>query len=55
MAKRNTSIRIEDDTRLILEKIASKKQRKTTELIRMILEDYVRKVEDLVVDKTHSS
>lgn len=55
MAKNNTSIRLEKKTRLILDKIATKKQRKTTELIRMILEDYVSKVEDLVTDTKISS
>ena len=44
--KGNTCVRLDDETKKKIEKIAINKRRKTSELIRIILEDYVKQFED---------
>ena len=45
MAKVLTAIRLEEETVNKIGEIASKKKRKTTELMRLIIEDYIEKQE----------
>ena len=50
MSKQNTNIRLEDETRQKINKIAASKRRKPTELIRMIVEDYVKQFDDVTLE-----
>lgn len=50
MSKQNTNIRLEDETRQKINLIAKQKRRKPTELIRMIVEDYVKQFDDVNLD-----
>lgn len=46
-AKTNASIRLKIKTKARIEEIAKLKRRKPTELMRIVLEDYVEQFEDI--------
>lgn len=47
----NTSVRVSAETKKRIEQIAKQKRRKPTELMRIILEDYVKQFDGIEIEK----